>query len=282
MRQLNRLPSLLLSSTASASALASHATHTPCAGKLLLSGLLAGCTDAVVDGATLPALQPPAARALHRVWAHGASELIEPGSETSPSRAGLESGRCSLAYGSVWRAAAPVEALLLGAFQSVLASHARFGIPTRISRHDLFHGHLMRARVGDVAMTSVLFHAAEYPTRDPRVLDAPLGHCQLDSDCAPTLHGWRYRNVLWVSWAPVQPVRGGRAAQAVWMLDGAAAAVAGLRVDGSPFGAGCPNTVWEGHLGSRVADVYHLGRGRVWCAHVVQGGAPAVLLRGEH
>jgi hypothetical protein len=159
----------------------------------------------------------------------------------------------------------------------VVASHAAHGIRTRISPHDLFHGHLTRATVGDVAMTSVLFHTAEYCVRNPCVLDAPLGHCQVNSDCTPTLHGWRYRNVLWASWWPLQPPRGGRAAQGVWLLDGAADAVADLRIDGTPFDAGCPNTVWEGSLGSRVADVYHLGSGRVWCANVVHGEGPAVL-----
>jgi hypothetical protein len=109
---------LLSSKWRTASALASSASQARCAEKLL-SGLISGVrTDAVLIGVVLPALRPPAARALQRVWAHGASELLEPASKTSPGTAGLEFGRCSLAYGSVWRAAAPVEPLLACAFQS--------------------------------------------------------------------------------------------------------------------------------------------------------------------
>mmetsp|Transcript_20948 Transcript_20948/g.42260 ORF Transcript_20948/g.42260 Transcript_20948/m.42260 type:complete len:291 (-) Transcript_20948:104-976(-) len=232
---------------------------------------------AVQKGVELPAVSVSASRALQRVWSQGVDELFEPGSTVRTEEAGLQFGRCSLASsGTVCRVDAPMERLLRSAFEAVVLSHALHGIQTRLSRFDLFHSHLLRARYGDVAVLSTLFHCAEYPASASDIFCdvVQLGYCQAGSDCFPTQHAWRYRNVLWASWwmdglnddRRTQP-------QAIWLLDGAADEVAKLRVDKTPFAEpGCPNTIWEGNLGCHIADIYYLGNGILYGSY----DAPAV------
>lgn len=236
-----------------------------------------GQTGAVVRGAVLPALQRAESQALHHIWQNGVSVLVDHHSETSPRDAGLVFGHCRLTHGNVWRASSDYEKLFAGTFHFVVESHALHGIQTYMSPYDLFHGHLVRGKVGDFATLNVLFHCAEYPAYGSGIFDFHLGHCQVGSDCTPSLQAWRYRNVLWSSWWPLesaarqigitQPV----AEQALWLLDGMANAVADLRVDATPFGPKCPNTVWEGNFGCRIADIYHLGGDIVWCGDLAYG-----------
>ena len=228
-------------------------------------------------------------------------------------------GQCALAYGSACRPKAIFEPVLSSSFSHVQASFALHGFSSELSRYDLFHGHLFRSSLDGTSFLGVLFHSYEYPASDACVLPGVnLGHCAAGSAVRPTLAEWRYRNALWGCWwnvaareveeeamshrsrrpsrqqrrqrrlrASGRPLHLGMASeprQAVWLLDGSAAAVGDLRVDGSPFGELCPNAVDESALGQPIADLYDAGgvmgsgsgngrrrsssSGRVWCAHV--------------
>ena len=150
---------------------------------------------------------------------------------------------------------------------------------------------------GATKLIGILFHCYEYPgvidanitvASDGVVEEAAeilngidLGHYRYESDCFPTLEEWQYRNVLWAahwndnmedashrrSTAPA-PVVVSDIRQDIWLLDGKDEdIVAHLRIDGTPFGPGCPNTVWEGYLGKPICDVYNLD-GTICCAYL--------------
>lgn len=139
------------------------------------------------------------------------------------------------------------------------------------------------------SMLGILFHCAEYPesscvdgdgqgnsgTQDgdeePTILQGiDLGYCQRGSDCRPSLEEWRFRNALWTtSWANETSFRGDvhkdctiqQLQQSIWLLDEESPGVAKLRIDGSEFGACCPNTVYEGFLGDPIGDIFLLDDG---------------------
>ena len=229
-------------------------------------------TDFALRGKQLDHIQPHSSRLLRRAWSDASSSALQnPNTVTRPVDAGVEFGQCSLVGGidELWRPEASVESVLASAFQSAVASHALHGIAdTRMSRYDLYHGHLIRSTSQDVCALAILFHAAEYPANDCGVLaDVDLGHCQCGSDCRPTLEGWRYRNILWASWWPSEDgIKQVCNEQAIWLMDGNATEVANLRVDKTQFGAGCPNAIWEGYFRECLADVYCLDGTTVWMA----------------
>ena len=229
-------------------------------------------TDFALRGEQLDHIQPHSSRLLSRAWSEASSPALQnPNTVTRPVDAGVEFGQCSLVGGidRLWRPKSSVESVLASAFQSAVASHTLHGIAdTRMSRYDLYHGHLIRSMFQDVCALAILFHAAEYPASDCGVLaDVDLGHCQCGSDCRPTLEGWRYRNILWASWWPSEDgIKQVCNEQAIWLMDGKAMEVANLRVDTSQFGAGCPNAIWEGYFGECLADVYCLDGKTVWMA----------------
>lgn len=171
----------------------------------------------------------------------------------------LKFGKCTLAS-DLHPIRSRYARLFATIFDSTIGSMTMNGFQTDLSRHDLFHGHLFRTSIDDLDNTSVLgmlFHCYEYPHADEIILRRlNLGHCQVDSDCSPSLEEWRYRNVLWASWWSSE--LGGDDNQGCWLLDGKAPEIAGLRMDATEFGVDCPNTVWEGYLGEPVADIYLL------------------------
>ena len=61
-----------------------------------------------------------------------------------------------------------------------------------LSRFDLFHGHLFRARDWPHAL-GILFHAKEYPAHNEQ-FDVILGFCQLQSYISFQQELWASRN----------------------------------------------------------------------------------------
>lgn len=187
------------------------------------------------------------------IWDHPDAILLE-----SSLKKELKFGKCTLAS-DLHPIRSRYARLFAAIFNSTIGSMTMNGFQTDLSRHDLFHGHLFRTSVDDLDNTSVvgmLFHCYEYPLGDEIILPRlNLGHCQVDSDCSPSLEEWRYRNVLWAAWWSSEL---GDANQGCWLLDGKAPEIAGLRMDATQFGVDCPNTVWEGYLGEPVADIYLL------------------------
>ena len=258
------------------SALSLQRTNTRILDSHILQSLISVTSEAEIEfalrGEQLDHILPPSAHLLRRAWSEASSSALQKTkTATRPVDAGFEFGRCSLVGGvdELWRPTASVESVLASAFRSVVSSHALHGIgETRMSRYDLYHGHLIRSAFQDSCALAILFHAAEYPANDCGVLtDVDLGHCQCGSDRQPSLDGWRYRNVLWASWWPRE--NGFEQIyneQAIWLMDGNTTEVANLRVDESPFGVARPNAIWEGYLGECLADIYCLDGTTVWMA----------------
>lgn len=233
----------------------------------------------------LGTVTPREATALRQTWKHGAQKLVHP-SWSDPSllqsdyQVELPSwGPCELYSGPLARVDPHLETLLRQTFQAVVDAKAHHGdSETKLSRYDLFHGHVFRTNLlleEEAALVGILFHCAEYPNSENQadiMTNVPLGHCQRGSDCHPTLHDWRYRNVLWSAWWRPQddgqpPVRNRTTRQAMWLLDGASSEISDLRVDATPFGPDCPNTVWEGHFGKPIGDIYNVSN-TMFCAHL--------------
>ena len=146
----------------------------------------------------------------------------------------------------------PIEQEEREAAAAVSSSAAKGGVSRapRLSRHDLFHGHLFLARPaarggGDSggASLGLLLHACEYPAFDAEHFPYDLGFCQRGSRLAFDARAMDCRNLVFF---------GGRLAA----LDvGAASPLHGaLLHDGTrPF-----RTVYEEDLGAAVADVLFL------------------------
>lgn len=194
----------------------------------------------------------------------------------------LEFGQCQLHGGAdMFRLKPQLEPLMMQTFGSVVESMNTYGYKTRLSRFDLFHGHLFRTTVSSrYALIGMLFHCAEYPamihtaqsttcSATPILKEINLGFCQQYSTCQPSLDEWRYRNVVWSTWWDISasdiPALSKSSSsssskqvsqnQAIWLLDGASPEIHMLRVDGSDFGPDCPNSVYEGFLGETLGDV---------------------------
>ena len=155
--------------------------------------------------------------------------------------------------------------LLASCFHAVVDSMAYQGYKTRLDRFDLFHGHLVRlpssSHFSQKSCLALLCHCYEYPAVGSSILPGiHLGHCHVGSTCNPTLDEWRFRNAVCTL---------GSQQHDVWLLDGAAAQVASLRVDDTPFGPSCPNTVWEAALGDVLADIYYI-ENDIYCKLVSQ------------
>jgi hypothetical protein len=248
-----------------------------------------------LPGVSLCRVMPSAAAALKRTWEYGAERLLAPTSTTltgdssyHPEEKLAQSmcsfGNCELATGSLHCVHPELENFFTKTFDAVVDSREQHGCTTKLSRHDLFHGHLFRTSLSkgieqldaELSLIGILFHCADYPAKDDDVevmADFDLGYCQAGSDCRPTLHDWRYRNVLWSAWWPPNNQRCDDSTpfmprQSLWLLDGEAPEVSDLRIDtSSSFGPNCPNTVWEGHFGSHIADIYNINN-VVFCAHL--------------
>eukprot|EP00539_Tryblionella_compressa_P016334 CAMPEP_0178847882 /NCGR_PEP_ID=MMETSP0746-20121128/18949_1 /TAXON_ID=913974 /ORGANISM="Nitzschia punctata, Strain CCMP561" /LENGTH=99 /DNA_ID=CAMNT_0020512657 /DNA_START=37 /DNA_END=336 /DNA_ORIENTATION=- len=73
---------------------------------------------------------------------------------------------------------------------------------------------------------------------------------------------WRYRNVLWSTWWPLEEPSNEKTTtsktlqQAIWLLDGGSPEISNLRMDGTAFGPDCPNTVFEDFFGTPVGDIF--------------------------
>lgn len=155
------------------------------------------------------------------------------------------------------------EELFAACFHAVVESMALYGFNTRLNRFDLFHGHLF---VTSSQTAGILFHCYEYPNGETILPGIPLGYCAANSDCAPTIDEWSFRNVLWVLGQTSSLV--GAQMQAVWLLDGKSPEISTLRIDSEPFGPNCPNTIWEGSFGTVVSDVFYDERGGLLCGNV--------------
>jgi hypothetical protein len=195
-----------------------------------------------------------------------------------------------------------LESFFVEKFESVVGSMNLYGFQTKLSRHDLFHGHMFRSShvvtssidtATPQALLGILFHCSEYPMYVPTQKDdneeededdddvrldddqninkedivmagIDLGFCQKGSDCQPSLGEWRYRNVLWSTWWPLDESSSPNdddlptLQQVMWLLDGASPEIAKLRMDGTPFGPHCPNTVFEDFLGTPLADIFFI------------------------
>uniref|UniRef100_A0A7S4M9C8 Uncharacterized protein n=1 Tax=Odontella aurita TaxID=265563 RepID=A0A7S4M9C8_9STRA len=261
--------------------------------------------SAAIPGIRLGHVTEDVGASLRGVWEHGAVGLLAttagPGegrgkTDDAPLAERLCFGKCDLtglgdsdaATNSICLVGPDLEDHFVSIFRSVVASQRARGGTTRLSQHDLHHGHIFRACLrgelseteekSKIAIVGTLFHCAEYPSDNCGILRGiNLGHCQIGSDCSPTLEDWRFRNALWSAWWPVptQQVVNNEdtkywypsvcVRQAMWLLDGKSHLVEALRMDGTEFGPDCPNNMWEGHLGSHVGDVFHLGGNGVWC-----------------
>ena len=186
-----------------------------------------------------------------------------------------------------------LESFFVDKFESVVDSMNLYGFQTKLSRFDLFHGHLFRSNhvvtsstdtTTPQALLGILFHCSEYPMYVPTKKDddkedeyddddqnnnedvvmagIDLGFCQNGSDCRPSLEEWRYRNVLWSTWWPLEESSLNddlpKLQQLILLLDGASPEIAKLRIDGTPFGSNCPNTVFEDFLGTPLADIFYI------------------------
>jgi hypothetical protein len=242
-----------------------------------------------LPGAPRGKILPSAATALKRAWEYGAESLLAPINPTGACSHYPEDklaqnnmccfGICELAGGSLHRTHPELENFFTKTFDAVVDSREHHGCTTKLSRHDLFHGHLFRTTLStgieldeEMSLLGILFHCADYPAKDDDLevmAGFDLGHCQTGSDCRPTLHDWRYRNVLWSAWWPNQRYDSTTfmPRQSIWLLDGEAPEVSHLRIDASSFGPDCPNTVWEGHFGSHIGDIYNINN-VVFCAHL--------------
>lgn len=257
----------------------------------LLRALISGDDNKymALPGVPLGRVMPSAATALKRTWEYGAESLLAPITLTSdcsyqPEEKLAQSmlccfGKCKLASGSLHCVHPELENFFTKTFDAVVDSREHHGCTTKLSRHDLFHGHLFRTSLSkgielddEISLIGIVFHCADYPAKDDDLAvmaGFDLGHCQAGSDCRPTLHDWRYRNVMWSAWWPNQRYDSApfMPRQSIWLLDGEAPEVSDLRIDTSSFGPDCPNTVWEGHFGSHIGDIYNINN-VVCCAHL--------------
>lgn len=67
------------------------------------------------------------------------------------------------------------------------------GFHVQVSRFDLFHGHFVQRRNGDVAL---LLHASEYPAMNPDSFPVHLGYCQADSPLQYSSTTMQFRNIV--------------------------------------------------------------------------------------
>mmetsp|Transcript_32990 Transcript_32990/g.49837 ORF Transcript_32990/g.49837 Transcript_32990/m.49837 type:complete len:259 (-) Transcript_32990:99-875(-) len=185
------------------------------------------------------------------------------------SQKNLQYGSCILACNPVYSVRESYQRLFLSTFDMVIESMDSNGYKTELNRFDLFHGHLFHTQVDCKEIVGILFHCYEYPNSDVILKDVNLGFCQAHSCCSPSLEEWRYRNVIWVAWwcddATVGIYR--PPTQKIFLLDGSHKCISDLRVDATKFGPNCPNTVWEGHFGNAIGDVYHF-EGDIYLANI--------------
>jgi hypothetical protein len=81
-------------------------------------------------------------------------------------------------------------------FHCVAAGTAAAGLPpVRLSRWDLFHGHLFACH--QRGALGVLFHCREYPAFDEAAFPYSLGFCQAGSELRYEAAAQDWRNVLW-------------------------------------------------------------------------------------
>jgi hypothetical protein len=272
-------------------------TSKDASNKHLLDDLLSGKAGIALPGQQLGPVPDPTAARLTQAAAIPIQPpnqgWILPRKYSLDEIPGMKLERCTLANEPMFRVGPELESYFADTFQAVIESHKLHGNTVQMSRYDLFHGHLFYSsttRAMDDEMTSqkirteqlgILFHCAEYPAKDSDVLTGiDLGSCQIDSTCRPSLNEWRYRNVLWSAWWNNSSTNNDdddddddddttNMKQGMWLLDGAAPEIADCRMDGSEFGPQCPNSVWEGYLGTVLADIYCLGDGKVWCTPTV-------------
>jgi hypothetical protein len=129
---------------------------------------------------------------------------------------------------------------------AVFAAVAAGAPGVSLSRYNLFHAHLF-ASAGCIGL---LFHAREYPRREPGGFDVHLGRCQSGSTLAWDERAMALRNVLYV----VPMARGATAALAV--LHTAPGTL--LHDELLAPGVRALHTVYEEDLGTPLADVNYL------------------------
>ncbi|CAE7426824.1 unnamed protein product [Symbiodinium pilosum] len=102
-------------------------------------------------------------------------------------------GRCALVDQEV---CSLTDELLDESLQSIIFNTAtaarQAGFQVQVNRFDLFHGHFVKRRDGEVAL---LLHASEYPARSTS-FPIDLGFCQTDSSLEYDPAMMQFRNLL--------------------------------------------------------------------------------------
>ncbi|CAE7413973.1 unnamed protein product [Symbiodinium natans] len=76
---------------------------------------------------------------------------------------------------------------------STVAAARSAGLSVEVNRFDLFHGHVVQRRNGDIVL---LLHASEYPARNLESFPVNLGYCQIDSPLEYHSATMQFRNLL--------------------------------------------------------------------------------------
>jgi hypothetical protein len=249
------------------------------AGRSLLESCISGDPQIPARrGTTLRPLSTSSVAQIKQIWGQGAAAIkgVQLGDNDANT---LQFGACRLHGGAeLFRLTPKMDPIMMQTFVSVVESMKIYGYKTRLSRFDLFHAHLFRTSLlSRYALIGMLFHCAEFPAinstkstscsaKSGSILkDINLGFCQQDSTCEPSLEEWRFRNVVWSTWWDLSetdfPALQSSFSeevshnQVIWLLDGASPDIHKLRIDGSEFGPGCPNAVYEGYLGETLGEV---------------------------
>mmetsp|Transcript_15952 Transcript_15952/g.34599 ORF Transcript_15952/g.34599 Transcript_15952/m.34599 type:complete len:348 (-) Transcript_15952:10-1053(-) len=114
-----------------------------------------------------------------------------------PDVEGASLHRCSLTRSSFGRrfASREVNQYLAAIFQLAITTAAEVGADFKLSRYDLYHGHLFLSAEG----LGILLHAQEYPALEEEAFPVHLGYCQAGSPVQYDVNNMNYRNILWTT-----------------------------------------------------------------------------------
>jgi len=87
--------------------------------------------------------------------------------------------------------------LIINLFQTISLSEKSLGFPVKLSKYDLFHGHIFAIHTSEAALADIgiLFHAKEYPG------DLNLGNPESEKNSPFTSKSpeFAYRNFIWLA-----------------------------------------------------------------------------------